>query len=370
MKRWIALMIALCLVLPGCGQEAAEETTAATEAATEVSTEATTEAATQPTTEAPTEPPTEAPTEPAPLPANVNPLTGETLEADSNDRPYAIMINNHKAALPHCGVSGADVIYEIPVEGGMTRFMAIFMDPSQTEHIGSVRSARPPFVDIVQGYDALYSSASGDQTVRNQIASAGVDYLNGLTTSRFYRDQKRLNSGYALEHTLFVDGDGLEKFAADKGMRTTRKEDQRYGFYFDDSAPFDGESAEKIVISFQSGGKTTTCHYDADAGAYTLYQQKQDYIDGNTGDLVEFRNILILEAESHVMENGVHVHMENVGEGSGWYARDGKLIPITWSRESLSSPYVYKTAQGDYLSMGIGTSYIALITHGAPVQYE
>lgn len=366
MKRLIALALAGCLILCGCGKEPAEETTQATTASTTQTTAPVTETTQAPTTEA-----TEPATEPT-LPANANPLTGEMLDAPNTDRPYAIMINNHKEALPHCGISEAEVLYEVPVEGGMTRYMAIFLDPSQAKAIGSVRSARPPFVQIVQAYDAIYSSAGGMDVVMDQISDGGVDYLNALKYdgSYFYRDKARRNAGVALEHTMFITGEDLEALAQKNGYRTTRSDGQAYGFRFDETAAFDGDSAETIHISFRSGGKTTDCTYSEEKGGYTLYQQSRDYVDGNTGELVVFRNVLILECESYPMNNDIHVYVENVGEGPGYYARDGKLIPITWSRESEDSPFVYKTADGSPLSMGVGTTYCALIVDGSPVEYK
>lgn len=360
MKKLIALTLALCLVLCGCGGGDSEETTAVPTETTEVTVEPTEEYI--PVTEAPVE---------EGIPENVNPLTGEELEEESNARPFAVMINNHKEALPHCGVSQADVVYETRVEGGMTRFMAIFSDLSEVEAIGSVRSCRPPFVELADAYDAIYVSASGSSNVLSQITDEEVTYINALTDSKyFYRNQARLNAGVAYEHTLFISGQGLQSLAEDRSLRTARAVDQTYGFQFNDSVSYDGETANTIEISFYSGGKTTTANYDAEAGAYTLYQQGQDYIDGNTGELVEFRNVLILEGSTYINENGVHVHMETVGEGPGYYARDGKIIPIQWSRADLDSPYVYTTADGETLNFGVGTTYIAIITDGSPVSYQ
>lgn len=362
MKRLFALLLALCLLLCACGSSAGAPAIETTEETTE-----------PPTTTFPTEEATEA-TEPpvAEEPDTVNPLTGETLAEASNARPFAIMLNNSKSALPHYGVSAADVVYETLVEGGLTRYMALFLDPTEAEAIGSVRSCRPPFVGFVQAYDAIYSSASGDGSVLSTITSQGVDYLNALVYegSYFYRNQSRLNSGIAWEHTLFVKGQDLYQLAVDKQMRTTRKDGQTYGLHFDDSAAYDAETANTVKIYFQKGGKTTTCHYDSEKNAYTLYQQGMDYVDGNTGELVEFRNVLVLEAESHIMENNVHVYMETVGDGAGYCLRDGKIIPITWSRSGEDEPYVYTTADGQELSLGVGTTYIAVITDGSTVEYE
>lgn len=374
MKRLFVWMLAMCLLLSACG--GAGETTEATE---EMTTEATvqyTEAATEAvpeTTEFPTEVATE-PTEPPveELPDTVNPLTGETLEQASNARPMAIMINNSSSALPHHGISAADLLFETLVEGGMTRCMAMFTDPASAGPIGSVRSVRPPFVGFCQAYDALFSSASGADNVLGMVTSGGVDYLNALVYegSYFYRNQQRLNSGYAFEHTLFIDGEDFYQLALDKEMRLTRKEGQTYGFRFDDAAAFEGEAANKIKIYFEKNGKTTTVNYDAEQGVYTLYQQGKDVIDGNTGELVPFRNILILQAEKSINPNGIHVHMETVGEGAGYCARDGKIIPITWSRATEADPYSYKTADGQDLVLGVGTSYIAVVSDGAPLEVE
>ncbi len=342
------------MVLGGCGKEPEVTTAPSTQPAT-------TEATTEPTTV-----PTET-TEPAPI--DVNPLTGEELQEKNDSRLYAIMLNNHSASLPHHGVSAADVIYETCVEGGMTRYMAIFSDPAKAGPIGSVRSARPPFADIVRGYDAIYSSASAAQIVLDMIAENGVDYLNGLTTDYFYRDEDRLQY-MDYEHTLFVKGEDLVNFAKDKGMRLTRQENANYGFTFDESVPFGGQAATEIEISFQAGGKETECKYNQELGAYTLEQYDMDYIDGNTEKLVPFRNVLILNANRWVFSNGIHVQMDTVGEGTGYYARDGKIVPIKWSRAAIEDPFTYTTEDGKPLNFGVGKTYVAIIQDGAPVEFE
>ncbi len=358
MKKYILSVLALCLVLSGCGKDA-QETTAATQQTTK-STVATTEATTVPTTAA---------TKPTEGLMDLNPLTGEKLDKPNDNRPYAIMLNNHHVALPHHGVGAADVVYETCVEGGMTRFMAIFSDPAKAGPIGSVRSARPPFLDIVQGYDAIYSSASADDSVLSVIESKGLDYLNGLTSSYFYRDSWRADN-VGFEHSLFVKGEDLVNFAKDESVRQTHKENQQYGFIFDDQAAFDGKSAKKITISFQDGGKETLCNYDEKLKAYTLNEYDMDYVDGNTDELVPFRNILVLNANRWVLSNGIHVQMDTVGEGTGYYARDGKIVPIKWSRKDVDSPFAYTYEDGKPVNFGVGKTYVAVIQDGAPVEFE
>ena len=84
-------------------------------------------------------------------------LTGEPVpEEIGRRRPAAVMINNIEACLPHWGLSHAGVYYEAPVEGGISRIMAIFEDYDSVERIGSVRSCRNYFIFYASGFEAVY----------------------------------------------------------------------------------------------------------------------------------------------------------------------------------------------------------------------
>ena len=77
------------------------------------------------------------------------PLTGEPLSSKpANTRPFAVMINNIVFAQPQVGISNADMIYEIPAEGGITRMMAIFSHLYDVESVGSIRSLRPYYLSV------------------------------------------------------------------------------------------------------------------------------------------------------------------------------------------------------------------------------
>ena len=87
----------------------------------------------------------------------VNPLTGLATDTDiSGKRPFAVMINNIRVATPQCGISKADIIFETLAEGGLTRLMAVYQDIEDVGTIGSVRSARPYYIDIAMGFDAIF----------------------------------------------------------------------------------------------------------------------------------------------------------------------------------------------------------------------
>lgn len=363
MKKLIACTLALMLLLSACGGKTPETTAPTTEPAVET---------TVPTTAAPTEPttaPTTAPTEPPVL--YRNPLNGTPLDEPEDDRVFAVMINNHSAALPQSGVGGADIIYEILAEGGVTRFMALFTDPDDAGEIGPVRSLRPYYLNIMRGYNAIATSAGGSSEADDMVYNLGYNRVNGIAgtgAGYFYRDSwRRSNRGY--EHSLMITGEDLEKAAEAMSFDTTSTE-RDYGLTFDDAPMTGGDAAGKIVVSFRSGGKTTTLTYSADDGFYTAYQQNRDFTDSNTDEKVPFENVLVLFAETSVTDNSGHLSVQTTGEGDGYLARDGKIISIRWSRDSETDHFSYTDESGNAVTFGVGKTYVAVVPTGSPVEYS
>lgn len=360
-KPLLAVILALCLLISGCA--AAPEPT---------------ETVTTPPTVKPTEAPTEAPTEPATQPptesAPTSPLTGETLEQPLNDRLFAVSVNNIKAAMPQHGISHADVYCEVLVEGNVTRCLGIFSNMAEVQKLGSIRSARLYTLSLAQAFDAILVRAGGSTEADRAIARKNWDELNGISGTAgaaFYRDSERRSSGYAWEHTLFTDGPALIKTAQELALPLT-KDAYDFGLHFADDATPDGETAAKVTVSFGSGknAKTTTMTYDADAGHYLASQFGTDWIDGNTGETLTFKNLLILEAVTYTQSDGVHRTIELVGSGEGFFACGGKLIPICWNRESESEFFVFTQNDGTPLTLGIGRVYLGIVPTNSDIAWE
>lgn len=364
-RRLIALLLCVCMLsvlFAGCGKEA-EETVPST-----APTEAPTEPPTEPATEAPTEPPTEPATEPAA--SLTDPLTGEAVDVDmSNWRPYTVIINNISVAQPQCGVGEASIIYELLVEGSITRMLAVYSDISQAGKLGSIRSLRPYSLSVTRAYDALLVHAGGSTVAYNDVAASGIDRLDGVnggqTANYFYRDPAR--QAYGIEHSMFIDAEDVLDCVETVGYRTTLREDYAgFGLQFaEDGTPEGGKDASYIDINFRDGkhSKLTL----EDSGLYTMDQYGDDYIDGNTGEEVTFRNVLILYAETwngaDPGESYGRVYMTLTGEGTGHFACGGKVIDIFWTRDGEDEPFRYylDEAHTQPLTLGVGTTYVAIV---------
>ena len=99
-----------------------------------------------------------------------NMLTGFCVNSkeDENIWPIALMVDNNPDAWPQFGISKADLVYSTLVEGGATRFMAIFTS-KQLSKIGPVRSARPYYLTWAKGINALYGHSGGSAEAIQKI---------------------------------------------------------------------------------------------------------------------------------------------------------------------------------------------------------
>ncbi len=370
MKRSLALFFAVCLLLCGCRADTPYVQPTATP--TNPSTQPSPPPPTQP---APTDPEPTEPTEPT-EPAYRHPITGEALDAPFTARCVAVVINNIQHAQPLYGIGQADILYEAMAEGGgsITRCVAVFSDVGAVEKIGSIRSARTYLIDVARVHNAIFVHCGGSPYAAEELAETGYDAINQKYNGKyFYRDQYRLDAGYAREHTLFTTGQDLLDCIAAKGYSMEQTYDPAFLPTFSEDATPDGVSGKQISVRFNtSGGKTTRMTYHSDDGFYYGEQQWGDRIepfaDETLGETVPFRNVFLLYVAIS-SPNGRHIFTQQTGEGDGYFACGGKIVPIKWHRASLDEPFTFTLTDGTPLVQGIGKTYVAILPIGSPTQF-
>ena len=315
----------------------------------------------------------EKPDEPAEPERYPDPLTGEPMEKPyDNARPYAVMINNIKMAIPSRGISKASIIYEVLAEGGVTRMMAIFPTLEDVDDLGSLRSIRPYYASIAKSYDAIAVHAGGSEQSYKDMSSFDIDHLDGVLGSyasgTFYRDKTRISRGF--EHSLFGNGPLLMAYAEKKGYSAYHAQENRtYSLSFaEDGTPAGGSPAKAIEINF-SGYKTMTMKLSED-GLYRGMQYGGDWIDETTGEPLSFTNIVVLYAATSVLDSAGRLSVTLTGSGDGYFACGGKYTEITWSRDSVDDSFSYALKDGTPLSFGVGKTYIAIVPTGSSITFE
>ena len=310
--------------------------------------------------------------EPSPSPSvydgPANPLTGlPAAESIVNNRPYAIMINNSSAAQPQLGVSQADIIFEIVVEGGITRMMALFQDVSDIGDIGSIRSARPYFVRIALGYDSIYIHAGGSADAYTVLKSTQILHFDGVNGSKqaiFFRDaERRRNLGY--EHSLLSNGELIAECLPGYNVRLEHLDGYSNSMTFEpDAALTGGVTAQNVKVQFSSS-KTTAFAYSEPDNVYYASQFGKAYSDGNNNTQIGVSNLLVLHTSVSTVSGDTEGRMSvtTTGSGSGTYFCGGYGEPITWSRADIDEPFTFTTTDGTRLSFCPGKTYICIISN-------
>lgn len=306
-----------------------------------------------------------------------HPLTGEVLEAPMTVRPTAVVINNIKGCLPQFGISQADVLYELETEGGITRLLALYTDLANVGNIGPVRSTRTYFNHLAAVYNApmfhcggSVNGLKGMYDLTNKLSDWDhVDQrFNG---SYFFRDTQRRANGYSKEHTLFTTGELLLKALEKKEMNMVYENPVDYGFAFDEAPVLSGQSANTVTVKFY-GNKTTTMTYNTTSGLYEASQYKKDHIEGETGEVLTYRNVLVLQTKQWKEKEGGYSrsYYQLTGSGNGYFACNGQIVPIKWSHNKVTDNFTYTLEDGTPLVFGVGRSYIGVISNAGKVTAE
>lgn len=289
---------------------------------------------------------------------------------DSTSRPFAVMINNISVARPlQSGLQDAYLMYEIIVEGGISRYLALFIDQS-TERIGSIRSARHYFLDYALENDAIYVHHGQSPQAQSDFSKLGIERVVVDNSKTGWRDTS-LN--VSSEHTLFTS---IEKL--NKGTNKFRKErNKNYLLNYsadeiDMSSLEKSSSANKISLVYSSGTKVYY-EYDESNKYYLRSTEIGPHTDYVTKQHYHFKNIIAYQVDNYTINDGENKgrqDIKNIGSGSGYYFSDGYMIPIKWKKDSRSSQTKYTYEDGTELKVNDGNTFIQIVPSSGSIKAE
>ena len=279
---------------------------------------------------------------------------------ESKSRPYAIMINNVEGARKlQSGLQDAYMVYELMVEGGITRYLALFLDQT-TERIGSIRSARHYYLDYALENDAIYVHHGYSPQAREDWSKLGVDRIEVNESTTGWRDK---SASKTYEFTLFTNIEKLGKGIRSK--RTERNKDLLLNYSVDniDISQMEGAiPANKVDIKYSSN-TTTNYKYDTDNNIYLRSVNNKSQNDYVTGKQLTVKNIIVYKVKySNIQgDNKGRQTIDNVGNGTGYYISNGYAVPITWKKDSRSSATIYKYNNGKEIQVNDGNTFIQIM---------
>ena len=300
---------------------------------------------------------------------NINKTTTKKVnivDVNTKSRPYAIMINNVAGARKlQSGLQDAYIIYEMMVEGGITRYLALFLDQN-TERIGSIRSARHYYLDYALENDAIYVHHGYSPQAREDWNSLGVDRIEVNESTTGWRDK---SASKTYEFTLFSSIEKLNKGLGSK--RTERNNDLLLNYSADevDLSQLEGAiPANKLNIKY-SGNTTNNYVYDKDNKFYLRSVNNKSQDDYVTGKQLTVKNIIVYSIKYSGIsgDDKGRQTIDNIGEGNGYYISNGYAIPITWSKKSRKSQTIYRYNNGQEITVNDGNTFIQIVPESGSI---
>ena len=292
-------------------------------------------------------------------------LTNEWIDESIKDqRPIAAMVDNEKTALPHYGLTKADVVYEMTnstKNEGVTRLMVLVKDWESITQLGSIRSVRPTNLQIIPEWNAVICHDGGPFYIDDYLAKDYVENFSGTFS--------RVDNGKSREFTEYICTGDLDKNFNNKGYSRTYNDyypGEHYQFA-SEKEPVDlskdSKSIDATHIQLPYRHNKPYLDYDAESGTYLYSEYGQKHTDpGNDNKQLAFKNLLLQNARYVEFDSNGYMMFHSIDfNRDGYYITNGKAIPITWSKEDELTPTRYYDMNGDMITLNTGTTYVALI---------
>ena len=319
---------------------------------------------------------------------------------NGNDRPIAVMIDNHSQAMPHAGLSKAYIVYEIIVEGGESRLMALFKG-QDVDKIGPVRSSRHYFLDYAMENDAIYVHYGWSPEAESDIKDFNINNINGLYDSNFWRVKDK-----KAPHNAVTSTKKILEVARAKKYRTTSNVESVLNYVTEEvnlseeysarennittnnTQTLDANSrisstsseakvinATNITIPYSTSNKVKW-EYEPENKVYKRYSKGKEEVEWDTATEVIAKNIIIefikntpLTTSKDDEEKGRQT-MTTTGTKDGYYITNGKAIKITCEKTSRKSKTIYKDENGEEIKVNDGNTFIQICPIDSNVKFE
>ena len=244
------------------------------------------------------------------------------------ERAYAVMIDNHLGALPQAGLNKAYIVYEIIVEGGETRLMALFKGQN-LDKIGPIRSSRHYFLDYALENDAIYVHFGWSPQAQADISKLGVNNINGITAGENANAFWRVTEKSA-PHNAVTKSKNIIEMAKQKNYSITSDKKSVLNYVADEVELSEGQSAESVTIPY-STSNTVKYVYNPQTKRYTRYSRGNVQTDWNTKENITTKNIIVTLVQNTTLNDGENKGrqtLDNIGTRDGYYITNGKAIKI------------------------------------------
>lgn len=294
---------------------------------------------------------------------NFCPICGMDLQHDASSigRPLALVIDNTGKGRPQSGLLEAGVIYEVPVEGGFTRLLAIYYH-GKPGKVGPIRSTRPYFLEIGQEYDAVHVHYGGSDAALKMVSKDEWPSIDGLNNSSIFWRSRLREAPYNLYTSNDRLRDALVKFKFEREANLLPRL-----FFLPGKGPEEWDNGEALSIHFGKYSKVSYV-YDTEKQAYLRFMGDNPHKDADNGEQLAAVNVLVQYVSKEVIDSQERLDLEIIGSGRAMVYTQGHCVEGIWRRSTQDNRTYFLDSSGEEIPLTPGQSWIEIVPLGTKVE--
>lgn len=298
----------------------------------------------------------------APPPISLTPLTGQVIAAGTVLGPsLAAKIDNHVDARPQVGLEHTDLVFEELVEGGLTRYVAVWQSDVPAE-IGPIRSIRPMDPDIVSPLGGIIAYSGGQGRFVRAMKDTNV--YNAIHGQPDTEDVMFRTNTKKSPHNVLVRAPELIAMHADIVAPA-----QQFAFAPDAVASTGAREGTPYTVIALRFGAPSTPFWTLDAASGRYFRSQAGAADPDSaGGQLSAANVIVVRVP--VRNDGGVPKTELIGSGEAWVSSAGGTVHATWSKGSRTDPIRLVDDTGTVVRLAPGNSWIELVPLSGDVQFS
>ena len=291
------------------------------------------------------------------------PLTGVPTAVAAARPALAVKIENSIDARPQTGLNAADLVWEEVVEGGITRFVAVYQS-DLPEEVGPVRSVRPMDPAVAAPLHGLLAFSGGQRQYIDAVAAAGLQVVsNDAGADGFHRttSRKAPHNVYAEPQALLAQADAAHQTppAAQFAYPSTGRQP---------TAVETGQAATDLKLSLSGVSHPRWTWNDA-TGQWLRAEGSTPAVDSG-GPRLGATNVVVLRVDvvtTAARDPAGNPVPETVltGSGTALVASAGHTVAATWTKATVGDPVALTQHNGDPVTLAPGPTWIELVPNGS-----
>ena len=292
---------------------------------------------------------------------NFSPFSGRVIQEKFFQNAVMAVIENSKQARPQSGLNSAPIVYEYLVEGGITRFLALYWYEIPNK-IGPIRSARPYLIKTSNSYKSILLHAGASPAGFNILQNNDIKHIDQIYNGNyFWRGSEK-----KIPHNLFT---GYFKISDYLNNRTGQEYQSRFEFKDLSFINIEKIEAEKIKIDYW-GNYEVNYEYDIKNNVYKRYLNdfETPHLNQNN-EQITVKNILVKFVETKSKDDQGRLEMKINGTGKAYYFIDGEFIEGKWKKEEGEWTVFYNNENKE-VKLNPGKTWIQVVPTSSEIKYE